>query len=197
MNDSNFKLDNTAIMEINEELFIAYVLNFTDCKRVLGSILNKKRWKNGIRTAEKEHQLDIIVYATGFLLKENYDFITKAGFAGRSRQLSLTQTSWIRRSWIPDEPNKAIDEQWQGPTRTYYGTFHPKAPNFATFLGPMTGLGHNSIIFMIECQAQLLINALREMWDNKGFLQFVVVQARKSGLWLYFKQKHSKSKKKH
>jgi len=129
MNDSNFKLDNTAIIEINE---------------------------NGIRTAEKEHQLDIIVYATGFLLKENYDFITK--------------------------PNKAIDEQWQGPTRTYYGTFHPKAPNFATFLGPMTGLGHNSIIFMIECQAQLLINALREMWDNKGFLQFVVVQARKSGL---------------
>ena len=32
----------------------------------------------------------------------------------------------------------------------------------------MTGLGHNSIIFMIECQAQLLINALREMWDKKA-----------------------------
>ena len=76
--------------------------------------------------------------------------------------------SLTRRPWIPFKSNKAIDEQWQGPTRTYYGTFHPKAPNFATFLGPMTGLGHNSIIFMIECQTQLLINALREMWDNKG-----------------------------
>ena len=32
---------------------------------------------------------------------------------------------------------------------TYYGTFHGLAPNFCTFLGPMTGLGHNSIIFMI------------------------------------------------
>ena len=84
-------------------------------------------------------------------------------FVGQNINMTI---SWLLLS--PCESNKAIDEQWQGPTRTYYGTFHPKAPNFATFLGPMTGLGHNSIIFMIECQAQLLINALREMWDNKG-----------------------------
>ena len=45
---------------------------------------------------------------------------------------------------------------------------HPFAPNFATFLGPMTGLGHSSIIFMIECQMQLLINILREMWSRKA-----------------------------
>ena len=84
-------------------------------------------------------------------------------FVGQNMNMTI---SW--RLWSPCESNKAIDEQWQGPTRTYYGTFHPKAPNFATFLGPMTGLGHHSIIFMIECQTQLLINALREMWDNKG-----------------------------
>ena len=35
---------------------------------------------------------------------------------------------------------------------TFYGTFHGLAPNFCTFLGPMTGLGHNSIIFMIGIQ---------------------------------------------
>ena len=45
---------------------------------------------------------------------------------------------------------------------------HPFAPNFATFLGPMTGLGHSSIIFMIECQTQLLVNILREMWSRKA-----------------------------
>ena len=61
--------------------------------------------------------------ATGFLLKENYDFIT--------------------------QNNPKIKEQWDGNVRTYFGTFHPEAPNFVTFLGPMTGLGHNSIIFMI------------------------------------------------
>ena len=51
---------------------------------------------------------------------------------------------------------------------SYYGTFHPEVPNFATFLGPMTGLGHNSIIFMIECQMQLLLNVLRQMWSSKA-----------------------------
>lgn len=80
--------------------------------------------------------------------------------------------------------NKEIREFADSPDYgTYYGTFHGLAPNFCTFLGPMTGLGHNSIIFMIggtlkilsqiyqnilECQLQLLINVLREMWSNKS-----------------------------
>jgi len=42
--------------------------------------------KKGIETSEKEHELDIIVYATGFLLKENYDFITKLGLSRRFRR---------------------------------------------------------------------------------------------------------------
>ena len=37
----------------------------------------------------------------------------------------------------------------EGKVATYYGTFHEGVPNYVTLLGPMTGLGHNSIIFMI------------------------------------------------
>ena len=31
--------------------------------------------KDAIKTADKEHKVDVIIYATGFELKENYDFI--------------------------------------------------------------------------------------------------------------------------
>ena len=42
-------------------------------------------------------------------------------------------------------------KEWKesGLVETYYGTFHPGVPNFVSMLGPMVGLGHNSIIFMI------------------------------------------------
>ena len=66
----------------------------------------------------------MIIFATGFLLKENYSIFM--------------------------DYNKEIREFADSPDYgTYYGTFHGLAPNFCTFLGPMTGLGHNSIIFMI------------------------------------------------
>ncbi len=34
-------------------------------------------------------------------------------------------------------------------------------------LGPNTGLGHNSIIFMIECQVNYLLDCIRTV-SNKG-----------------------------
>ena len=37
----------------------------------------------------------------------------------------------------------------------YLGICHPNYPNFYWLLGPGTGLGTNSIIFMIECQVLL------------------------------------------
>ena len=33
--------------------------------------------------------------------------------------------------------------------KSLWGIFYPNVPNMAALLGPMTGLGHNSIIFMI------------------------------------------------
>ena len=39
-------------------------------------------------------------------------------------------------------------------TPGYMGICHPNYPNFYWLLGPGTGLGTNSIIFMIECQVR-------------------------------------------
>ena len=103
MNDENFTLDASEIIKIDED---------------------------GIQTADAKHELDIIIFATGFLIKENYDYVV--------------------------EHNKKMQPAWRDEAfASYYGTFHWETPNFVTFLGPMTALGHNSIIFMLECQMQV------------------------------------------
>ena len=35
-------------------------------------------------------------------------------------------------------------------------------PNLFFLLGPNTGLGHNSVVFMIECQIRLVVQAIEE-----------------------------------
>jgi cation diffusion facilitator CzcD-associated flavoprotein CzcO len=44
-----------------------------------------------------------------------------------------------------------------------YGITMSGVPNFFMMLGPTTGLGHNSVVYMIECQANYIIKTLREM----------------------------------
>jgi len=142
--------------DLIEKLTPTYTLG---CKRILISdeyyeSMNDDRYSlvtdkisnltpQGISAGGKEYEVDVIIYATGFALTENYDFI-------------LNHNPTLR--------------QWkdEGKVATYYGTFHEGVPNYVTLLGPMTGLGHNSIIFMIECQVQLIVNVLREMFTAKA-----------------------------
>ena len=104
MNNENFTLDNSEILSITD---------------------------NGIKTTEAMHDLDVIIYATGFLIKENFDWVLKH--------------------------NQGMQDAWKEESfGSYFGTFHWETPNFCTFLGPMTALGHTSIIFMLECQMQVI-----------------------------------------
>ena len=54
-------------------------------------------------------------------------------------------------------------EVWQGPPEAYKGTTVAGYPNLFFLVGPNTGLGHNSIVFMIESQIEYLVDALRTM----------------------------------
>jgi hypothetical protein len=51
--------------------------------------------------------------------------------------------------------------------RAYQGTSVAGFPNLFMLLGPNTGLGHNSVVFMIECQLTYLLGALRHL-DRTG-----------------------------
>jgi len=50
----------------------------------------------------------------------------------------------------------------------HLGITHPNHPNFFILLGPGTGLGHNSIIYMIECQANYVCKGLKLMLEKKA-----------------------------
>ncbi|KAJ3086612.1 hypothetical protein HK102_012847 [Quaeritorhiza haematococci] len=48
----------------------------------------------------------------------------------------------------------------------YLGTTMPEYPNFYMLLGPNTGLGHNSIVYMIECQVNYIVKLLRAQFSS-------------------------------
>ena len=62
---------------------------------------------------------------------------------------------------------RTLDELWQGSPRAHLGTAIAGYPNFFMLLGPNTGLGHSSMVYMIESQVAHLIEALRAM-DREG-----------------------------
>ena len=59
-----------------------------------------------------------------------------------------------------------LDEVWQGSPQAYLGTTVAGFPNFFMLTGPNTGLGHTSIVYMIESQLAYVLDCLRAMERN-------------------------------
>ncbi|KAI1303542.1 hypothetical protein EDD11_005318 [Mortierella claussenii] len=55
---------------------------------------------------------------------------------------------------------------WGRNPLTYYGLTSPLTPNMFFLLGPSTGLGHNSVLFMIETQVEYAIKTIAFMMDK-------------------------------
>lgn len=56
---------------------------------------------------------------------------------------------------------RRLQEAWAGTPRAYLGTSIPGFPNFFMLLGPNTGLGHSSMVYMIESQVDHVFAALQ------------------------------------
>jgi hypothetical protein len=54
----------------------------------------------------------------------------------------------------------SLNESWGRRPHTYLGILSPDFPNFFMLYGPNTNLGHNSIIFMVECQVKYILRCL-------------------------------------
>lgn len=92
----------------------------------------------GLVTADgKEHDLDVLIYATGFRANEPLAELHIAGRGGHS-----------------------LEHEWRYGAEAYYGIAAAGYPNFFMLLGPNTGLGHNSIILMIEAQVRYVMHCL-------------------------------------
>ncbi|KAF9582021.1 hypothetical protein BGW38_000767 [Lunasporangiospora selenospora] len=59
-----------------------------------------------------------------------------------------------------------LNEKWGVNPRTFYGITGADIPNLFFLLGPNTGLGHNSVLFMIETQVDYAIKAISYMMAN-------------------------------
>jgi cation diffusion facilitator CzcD-associated flavoprotein CzcO len=96
---------------------------------------------DGIVTRTGElRQVDTIIFATGF-------HVTDVRIAKR----------------ITGRSGRTLDAEWAGSPRAYRGTAVAGFPNLFFLVGPNTGLGHNSIVFMIEAQLAYVMDALDHM----------------------------------
>ncbi|HWK29387.1 MAG TPA: NAD(P)/FAD-dependent oxidoreductase, partial [Solirubrobacter sp.] len=64
-------------------------------------------------------------------------------------------------SLVRGRDGRSLAEVWDGSPRAHAGATVPGFPNFFMLLGPNTGLGHSSMIYMIESQIDYVMAALR------------------------------------
>ncbi|HVD00687.1 MAG TPA: NAD(P)/FAD-dependent oxidoreductase [Candidatus Dormibacteraeota bacterium] len=87
-----------------------------------------------------EREVDVLVLATGFK-------VTDVPFAHAVR----------------GRDGRLLADHWQGSPRAYRGTTVAGFPNLFLLLGPKTGLGHTSVLIMLEAQIRYVLGALRHL----------------------------------
>jgi cation diffusion facilitator CzcD-associated flavoprotein CzcO len=80
--------------------------------------------------------------------------------------------------WIRGRGGRTLAETWQGSAEAYLGATVAGFPNLFLLVGPNTGLGHNSLVFMIESQLEYLMQCLRfgeesdmDVWEVREHVQ--------------------------
>ncbi|MFD2230955.1 flavin-containing monooxygenase [Alkalimarinus sediminis] len=125
-----------------------------DNTEVITTGIKKVTANSIVRDDGKEQKIDAIIFGTGFKAS---DPIPRGFLFGRNGQ--------------------DINDAWpQGP-EAYKGTTVAGFPNLFILMGPNTGLGHNSMVYMIESQIAYVKSALKFMGTQK--IPFVDVSADK------------------
>ncbi|GAC1409004.1 MAG: NAD(P)/FAD-dependent oxidoreductase [Candidatus Velthaea sp.] len=97
--------------------------------------------EHGIATdAGTEYPLDVAIFGTGFRATDGLQPVRIYGRGGVE-----------------------LSAAWQSGMEAYLGTSVAGFPNFFTIIGPNTGLGHNSMVLMMEAQYRYILDALRFM----------------------------------
>jgi len=105
----------------------------------------KEITSSGIRTADNAYDVDVLIYATGFRVVDS------------ATELNVTGRDGVK-----------LADAWAGGVEAYRGITVAGFPNFFLLLGPNTGLGHTSVVFMIESQVQHVMSCLRILSREKA-----------------------------
>ena len=92
----------------------------------------------------QEYEVDAIICGTGF---------------------HVTDTTLPR--CVHGRGGQLLADSWQTGPRAYLGTTVAGFPNMFLLIGPNTGLGHNSMVYMIESQLNYILDAFKTM-ERRG-----------------------------
>ncbi|MDX1496330.1 MAG: NAD(P)/FAD-dependent oxidoreductase [Salinisphaeraceae bacterium] len=100
--------------------------------------------EKGIRTAEGlEHQVDCIVFATGFDVAKHGSPYPVTGMNGRQ-----------------------LNDEWARGPQAYKSVNVSGYPNLFLTFGPNSGPGHNSALVYMESQIEYIVTGIRKILDN-------------------------------
>jgi len=100
---------------------------------------------NGVVTADGVlHEVDAIILGTGF-------HVSDVPYAPH----------------IHGRDGKSLADTWQGSPKAHLGTMVHGYPNLFLLLGPNTGLGHTSVVIMVESQIELALDAIEHMHKRR------------------------------
>jgi cation diffusion facilitator CzcD-associated flavoprotein CzcO len=100
---------------------------------------------DGIVTSDgSRHDVDALIYGTGF-----------------------TTTRFLSTLRIVGAKGESLDEAWKGTPEAYLGVTVAGFPNFFIMYGPNTN-APSSIVFMIECQANYILQAIRRIVSGRA-----------------------------
>ncbi|KAG4283432.1 hypothetical protein FPRO06_07811 [Fusarium proliferatum] len=94
---------------------------------------------------EKEIDLDLVIFATGFQAKDFLHGIHVQGVGDQN-----------------------LSSKWANGASALYGVTVDNLPNFGMLYGPNTNLGHNSIILMIEAQSRYLVPLVTRVLKSRA-----------------------------
>jgi cation diffusion facilitator CzcD-associated flavoprotein CzcO len=96
---------------------------------------------DGVETADGVlHPADTIVFATGF-----------------------DSTHFLAPLTVTGSDGRTLADAWHDGADAYLGMMVPGFPNLFMMYGPNTNLGHNSIWFMLECQAHWIMRCVERI----------------------------------
>ncbi len=102
--------------------------------------------ETGIVTTDGvHHEVDVVIYATGFHVTDSYKYVKIYGQGGEDLIARADRDGVV----------------------AHRGVMFADVPNLFILLGPNSGLGHNSIIVMIEAQIRFIVQAIKAVDKRK------------------------------
>ncbi|MEA2190210.1 MAG: hypothetical protein QOI73_331 [Solirubrobacteraceae bacterium] len=131
------------------------------CKRVLIS----NEWYPALTQPNVELVSDRITAIDGrrIVLADGSSREVDTIILGTGFHVTDPPTAWLIRG----RGAKTLAEAAGASPQAYLGTAMPGFPNLFKIIGPNTGLGHSSMVFMIESQLAYVMDAIREMDERE------------------------------